>query len=131
MNLDDMYECPMCGRNHTKDHMTFHHLLPTVNESEKGEPTIYICQTCHVIIHKTFTNEQLRTKFNTLEKLKGSYRINEWIDLYRYKSPNVVYQLKRLKRIREKHVRESRLQEKNSKSAFKSAYWREDARKAS
>jgi hypothetical protein len=126
-----MYDCPMCGRKHAKDYMTFHHLLPTVDESEKGEPTIYICQTCHIVIHNAFTNEQLRTKFNTLEKLQDSYKIKEWIELYKCKSPNVVYQLKKLKRIREKHGRENRLQNKNSESSFQSTSYCKGRRKAS
>jgi len=93
----EMYICPICGRSHIKDYMTFHHLLPSLSHIEKGEQTIYICKTCHQVIHYCHTNDRLRFLYNTLEKLLNSTKIQSMIDLYKYKSDNCVFRLKKLK----------------------------------
>ena len=49
-----------------------HHLVP--NAILKNEDTIDVCQKCHALIHKTFTNEELAQQFNTAEKLKKALR---------------------------------------------------------
>lgn len=101
----ELYRCPMCGRLHIHDHMTIHHLLPTVENVAKGEPVIYVCRTCHDVIHYCHSNKDLRFNFNTLELLMESEKIRDMIELYRYKADNCVFKIKRLKRLLcEQHI---------------------------
>ena len=55
-----------------------HHLVP----KQKGgmhQPTIDVCGACGSHVHKMFTNKDLATKYNTLEKLKDTDEIKKWI----------------------------------------------------
>lgn len=93
----EMYECPICGRLHIKDHMTLHHLQPTIKNKKKGKNTIYICHTCHDVIHYCLSNEELRFKFDTLDKLLLSKKLKNMIQLYKYKADNCIFKIRRLK----------------------------------
>lgn len=95
----DYYTCPICQRKHSKEHMSWHHLFPTVNNSEKEEPRIYLCITCHSVIHFCHTNEELRTMFNTLEKILESKCIIDMVNLYKYKADNTTIKIKKLKHL--------------------------------
>lgn len=97
----EMYKCPVCGRCHIKDYMTLHHLHPTITNVEKGQKTIYICHTCHDVIHFCHTNEDLRFNFDTLELILSSKKIQNMIQLYKYKADNCVFRIKRLKALYE------------------------------
>lgn len=98
----EMHLCPVCGRKHIKDHMTVHHLLPALGHVDKGEPTIYICETCHQVIHYCHTNEQLRFYFNTLDLILRSKKVQSMLQLYKYKSDNCVFRIKRLKALKKR-----------------------------
>lgn len=93
----EFHTCQMCGRKHVKDHMTFHHLLPTANGEGKGEPTIYVCKTCHAVIHECHTNSQLREKYNTLEHILASKKVQKLLELYKYKPDNCIFKIKKLR----------------------------------
>ena len=93
-----MYICPICGRNHVKDNMTYHHLFPVYKQQEKGKETIYICQTCHLVIHFCHSNKTLRNYINSLEKILKSKKIQIMLQLYKYKADNCVFRLKQLKK---------------------------------
>jgi hypothetical protein len=94
----DYFVCPLCNRNHKKDYMTYHHLYPSLNGSKKGNEVIYVCRTCHNVIHYCHTNAELRLYFNTLEKIKKSLLINDMLELYKYKADNCIFTIKKLKR---------------------------------
>lgn len=100
MGRREMHLCPMCGRNHIKDHMTVHHLHPAVKRLDKGEPIVYLCMTCHQVIHYCHTNEQLRIYYNSIDALLNSKKVQNMLQLYKYKSDNCVFKIKRLKRLR-------------------------------
>lgn len=90
--------CPICGRYHISDHMSYHHLYPTVNNKQKEEDeVIYICNTCHSVIHYCHSNQELRYIYNTLEAILQSETILDMVDLYKYKSDNCVFKIKKLK----------------------------------
>lgn len=93
----DYYICPICNRKHTKNNMSFHHLLPSVGVLEKEEPRIYVCCTCHNVIHFCHNNKQLREQYNTLEKLLKSKDIINLVNLYKYKKDNITIKIKKLK----------------------------------
>lgn len=101
LKQDDAFTCPMCGRLHASCNMEWHHLLPKDGESEKEEPRIYVCKTCHDVIHYCHTNKELRTQINTLALLLLSEKIEKMILLYKYdKKNNKVYKIKKLKQMR-------------------------------
>jgi hypothetical protein len=93
----EQYICPMCQRSHISDYMTLHHLFPSVGLLPKDGPTIYICSTCHTVIHFVHTNEELRFVYNSLETLLESPKVLAMLDLYKYKADNCVFKIKRLK----------------------------------
>jgi hypothetical protein len=102
------YTCELCGRKHRKDHMTWHHLLPSVGGEGRSEPTVYVCQTCHIVIHACHSNEELRNEYNSLNKLLESEKINRMINLYKYKSEGCIFTLKRLKKYEIQGVKNDR-----------------------
>ena len=73
---DDLFGgCAMCERDMP---LTKHHLIP--RETHKGLKkkgagaeqlgcAIMICRPCHSAIHRTLTNKELASKYNSLEKL--------------------------------------------------------------
>lgn len=99
ISKDDQYTCPICQRKHIHDNMSWHHLLPTTKNNEKSEPRIYICKTCHSVIHFCHTNDDLRIIYNTLDKLLESKDIISMVNLYKYKADNVTIKIKRLKHL--------------------------------
>lgn len=44
-----------------------HHLRP---ERRADSPTVTLCRPCHEQLHASFTNEQLREEFDTIEALR-------------------------------------------------------------
>lgn len=96
--LDDNHICPMCNRQHTSQHMSWHHLLPKDGDQEKDEPRIYVCLTCHSVVHFCHTNSELRQSYNTLDKLLRSAAIMKMINMYKNDhKTNKIYKIKKLK----------------------------------
>jgi len=98
MPKQEMYICPICGRQHTKEHMTYHHLFPVFKGQKKGKETIYICETCHLVIHFCYPNKILRNYYNNIDRILKSKKIQIMLQLYKYKSDNCVFRIKYLKR---------------------------------
>lgn len=96
----ETYICPLCQREHTPENMTWHHLLPKNGNLERDEPRIYLCKTCHTVIHFCHTNDELRNIYNTLDKILQSNKIIDMINIYKYDcKPNKVYKIKNLKHL--------------------------------
>ena len=112
----EAFICPICGRPHTQGNMEWHHLLPKDGHNERDEPRIYVCKTCHDVIHYCHTNKELRLELNTLDLILTSEKIKNLIELYKYDCKvNKVYTIKKLKLLRDgKHVR---VQQKNRGNA--------------
>lgn len=98
MPLKEYYDCPLCSRKHSKDNMTWHHLFPAVGDNERDEPAIYVCLTCHNVIHHCHTNKQLREIYNTTDKILSSETVVKMINLYKYKANDCVFKVKKLKK---------------------------------
>jgi hypothetical protein len=56
--------CPICERPNY--HPSDHHMVP---RSRGGKSTETICADCHRACHACFSNKELETTFNTIEKL--------------------------------------------------------------
>ena len=100
MPLREYYDCPICSRKHAKDRMTWHHLYPSVDGKERQEPAIYVCLTCHQVIHHCHTNQELCESYNTLDKIKESKAVMNLVEMYKYKANDCVFKVKRLKRLK-------------------------------
>jgi len=69
-------KCSICNRETPIEYEEDHHLIP---KSKRGKDTIPVCCDCGDQIHNLFTNKELAKKFNTLEKLLESEKIQKWI----------------------------------------------------
>ena len=97
MDNRELYLCPLCNRYHIHDYMSQHHLLPKVGINKKEEPIVYICNTCHKVLHFCHTNEQLRTKYNSIDSIMLSKKVMMMVELYKYKADNCIFKLRKLK----------------------------------
>ena len=68
--------CPICKREVPEGKWEKHHLVP---KSKDGVETIRICNCCADHIHKVLTLNELRDKYNTLEKLTSHSLIIKWV----------------------------------------------------
>lgn len=95
----ELTKCPICQRNHRQEFMTLHHLLPSVFLlSKHPDKVIYICKSCHDVIHWCFTNETLRKRYYTLDLILLSKKIMNMVELYKYKPDDCLFSIKYLKR---------------------------------
>jgi 5-methylcytosine-specific restriction enzyme A len=53
-----------------------HHIVP---ECKGGRETVPTCQTCEDFIHKTWSHNQLRDEFNTVEKILADERFQKFL----------------------------------------------------
>ena len=60
-----------------------HHLTP---RSKRGKDTIDCCETCENYLHKTFTNNELRDTFNSVDAILADERFQRFL-LWRRKQP--------------------------------------------
>jgi hypothetical protein len=85
---DEHYQCPKCNgtynifefcelcRMHT--FTRGHHVIP---KSKGGKETIEICETCESYIHKTWTHNQLRDIYNSVDTIlsdEGFQKFLKW-----------------------------------------------------
>lgn len=75
--------CVLCKRN--VEELRKHHLIP---KQKGGEETIVVCVPCSKQIHALFSNKELKQKYNTLDKLKSSGKIQKWIKWVNKKNPS-------------------------------------------
>lgn len=77
--------CELCGRIIPDERIDDpqvvqeHHLRP---EERAASPTVVLCRPCHEQIHATFTNEELRERYDTIEALRDAHALSaylEWI----------------------------------------------------
>ncbi|MFB6300016.1 MAG: hypothetical protein ABEH65_07115 [Halobacteriales archaeon] len=53
-----------------------HHLVP---ERRAESPTVLLCRPCHKQIHALFTNDELRSDYDTIEALRDADRLAEYL----------------------------------------------------
>lgn len=82
-------ECPLCDREMDEVDADRHHLIPKQKGGKKG-PTVDIHRFCHTKIHSIFTNKELASKYNTIEKLREVPEIAEFI-IWVAKKPSSFY----------------------------------------
>ena len=76
--------CLFCGRDvPTRGH----HIVP---RCKGGRDIVPACHSCEDFIHKTWTHNQLRDEFNTVERIKADERFGKFLRwLYKQKDGTV------------------------------------------
>lgn len=83
-----MKTCPLCSRDIPEEWESDHHLWPQSVKPKKKQKklktkekvTLHKC--CHDVLHRTLTNRELATSYNTIDKLLAHPEIKsfaEWI----------------------------------------------------
>jgi hypothetical protein len=70
------YTCSLCERE--VSYITYHHLTPKA-EGGKHAEQVPLCQPCHSTIHRTYSNKELAKGFNTLQILKTSEKLQNYL----------------------------------------------------
>jgi hypothetical protein len=79
-------ECGLCRRRIPDEGLTDpqavqeHHLRP---ERRAESPTVMLCRPCHKQVHALFTNEELREDYDTVERLRGADRLQDYLSWIR------------------------------------------------
>ena len=71
----EINNCELCGLT---THVRQHHLIP---KSKGGAETAWCCETCESYIHKTWTHNQLRDIYNSVETIlanEGFQKFLKW-----------------------------------------------------
>ena len=71
--MSDPEQCEFCKRNVAT---RGHHVVPRCKGGRKTVPT---CRSCEDFIHKTWTHNQLRDDFNTVEKILQDARFQKFL----------------------------------------------------
>src|SRR5436190_9374916 len=70
---DELEQCAFCNRHvATREH----HVVPRCKGGRETAPT---CRSCEDFIHKTWTHNQLRDDFNTVEKIQADPRYHKFL----------------------------------------------------
>ena len=89
-------KCDLCKREVTV--LTKHHLKPKSRGGLNGD-VIMLCLSCKDMVHQLFTNKELDTKYNTLEMLLSSDKIQRYLKFIRkQKKERVVIARKKRKK---------------------------------
>ncbi len=76
--------CPLCARDLGSARVTEHHLIP---RRYKGKETRRLHAICHRKIHATFTDQELRDRYNSFEQLLEHEEIQIFVAWVRNKPP--------------------------------------------
>jgi len=84
-------KCQLCERN--VEELEFHHFYPG-RKRRKNDTGINVCLQCGDQIHIMFSNQELRSKYYTLDTLReGMHSYINWIQ----NKPDVRYSVRRKK----------------------------------
>lgn len=81
----EVNKCEFCGM------ITFtrgHHVIP---RSKGGKEVIPTCETCESFIHKTWSHNQLRDTYNSLESILADEGFQKFLKWRRKQSPVTLF----------------------------------------
>lgn len=87
--LPEDMPCELCGR--TDIELTRHHLIPQsrhnkartkkeFSRSEMKTQVAMLCQACHNQVHEVFSNNELSSYYNTVERIKEHSEMEKFIN---------------------------------------------------
>ena len=83
--------CSFCDRTGCAG-MHYHHVVP---RCKGGEDTVPTCGSCGSFIHGTWSHNELRDVFNTVEKIKADERFRKYLRLIRKQPPETKFKTDR------------------------------------
>jgi hypothetical protein len=92
----EVNKCVFCGLT------TFtrgHHIIP---RSKGGETTVATCETCESYIHKTWTHNELRDTYNSVEVILANEGFQKFLK-WRRKQPSTALFKSQPGKFRDKH----------------------------
>lgn len=85
----EINECVFCNfTTHTRGH----HITP---KSKGGTETVPTCETCESFIHKTWTHNELRDVYNTVESIVNNERFQKFLKWRLKQPPTVLFKSER------------------------------------
>ncbi len=97
--MEQYYTCELCKRN--VSFVTKHHLIPLEKGGKKLDTDIIqLCQTCHSAIHALFTNRELASRFNSLDRIKNDLKIKKYLKFIKNVPANSNVPIKKSRRVR-------------------------------
>ena len=69
-----------------------HHVVP---KSKGGNTTIPTCETCESFIHKTWTHNELRDTYNSVESILESSKFQSFLKWRRKQPPTAIFKSSR------------------------------------
>ncbi len=84
--MTEPYRCLLCGRPGGR-RMTDHHLVPVVKGGKDSEK-VRLHGICHDKIHATFTEWEIKTAYDTIEKIRQHPAIRDFVRWVRGKDPD-------------------------------------------
>jgi len=85
----EVNKCEFCGM------ITFtrgHHMVP---KSKGGKETVATCETCESFIHKTWTHNELRDTFNSVETILSNENFQKFLKWRRKQPATVLFKSER------------------------------------
>lgn len=84
--------CAFCSRETVT---RGHHVVP---RSKGGRVVVPTCVSCEDFIHKTWSHNELRDTYNTVEKIRAEERFQRFLAWLRKQPPSAVHRTKRGRR---------------------------------
>lgn len=76
--------CQMCN---VASKLTKHHLIPRCKDKNKIGITADLCSCCHTFLHAVFSENDLKERLDTLEKIKANEQCQRYLN-WRKKHPD-------------------------------------------
>jgi hypothetical protein len=78
-------KCELCERE--VDHFASHHLIPKSRNKKSKELTI-LCNACHKMVHRIFTNKELESEYYDLPRIKNHPDLRKFLAWVQKQDPN-------------------------------------------
>ena len=86
---EEYNNCAFCGFNTIT---RGHHVVP---KSKGGDVIIQTCETCESFIHKTWTHNELRDTYNSIESILETEQFQKFLKWRRKQPPTVLFKSER------------------------------------
>jgi uncharacterized Zn finger protein len=85
----EMNKCEFCG---LPSLTRGHHVIP---KSKGGDTIVLTCETCESFIHKTWTHNELRDVYNTIESILQTEQFQRFLKWRLKQPPTVLFKSER------------------------------------
>jgi hypothetical protein len=83
--MSDTNKCPLCNRE-LAEPIVRHHLIP-LSKGGKDSPTVPMHKICQAKVHAVFTETELKSYYNTVDRLQEHEEISKFIKWVSKKEP--------------------------------------------